>query len=233
MNTRCRTESGFTLLEIMLAILILGLVVAMVTVSLSGSIKAIDATMKQGELYYRAQVAMERISEDLSSAMLTGDREFIGEEGSGSGDQSVLLSFSSLAHLVLDREKDTPGLGRISYAVQADPRHTGHLLLLRSDVLQRPTEDGKETGEIEAYILADQLRSVTFTFFDYQGEEQESWDTTVPENDEEAAAERRLPAAVTCHLEFWIDVENERTITFQTTVLLPVGLIQPKPEEES
>ena len=65
--------------------------------------------MKQGELYYRAQVAMERISEDLTSALLTSDMEFIGEEGSGSGDQSALLSFSSMAHLVLDPENDEPG----------------------------------------------------------------------------------------------------------------------------
>ena len=224
-------ESGFTLLEIMLAVLILGLVVSMVTVSLSGSINAVDVTLKQGEVYYRAQVAMERISEDLASALLTGDMEFIGEEGSRSGDQSALLSFSSMAHLVLDPENDEPGLGRISYFVQADQDHNGHLLLLRSDVLRHPTEDGKEIGEVEAFILADRLRSVTFTFFDYQGEEQASWDTTVQSDDEEAKAERRLPAAVTCRLEFWIDVEKEQTLSFQTSVLLPTGLIQAKPEE--
>ncbi len=224
-------ESGFTLLEIMLAVLILGLVVSMVTVSLSGSINAIDITMKQGELYYRAQVAMERISEDLASALLTSDMEFIGEQGGGSGDQSTLLSFSSMAHLVLDPENDEPGLGRISYVVQADQDHNGHLLLLRSDVLQRPTEDGKGTNEVEAFILADRLRSVTLTFLDHLGEEQTSWDTTVPAGDDEAKAERRLPAAVTCRLEFWRDEEEEQTLSFQTTVLLPTGLIQAKPEE--
>ncbi|CAK8716136.1 General secretion pathway protein J [Candidatus Electrothrix laxa] len=227
MNAPSPKESGFTLLEIMLAVLILGLVVSMVTVSLSGSINAVDVTMKQGELYYRAQVAMERINEDLTSTLLTSDMEFIGEEGSG--DQSTLLSFSSMAHLVLNSEDDAPGLGRISYAVQADRDHDGHLLLLRSDVLQRPTEDGKETGEVEAFILADQLRSVTFTFLDYLGEEHASWDTTVLTDDEEA--ERRLPAAVTCHLEFWINEEEEQALSFQTTVLLPTGLIQVKPEE--
>ncbi len=224
-------ESGFTLLEIMMAVLILGLVVSMITVSLSGSINAIDVTIKQGELYYRAQVAMERISEDLTSALLTSDMEFIGGKGSESNDQSILLSFSSMGHLVLDPENDEPGLGRISYAVQADQDHDGHLLLLRSDVLQRPTEDGKGTSEVEAFILADRLRSVTFTFFDYLGEEQASWDTTVQEDDEEAKAKRRLPAAVTCRLEFWINEEEEQTLSLQTSVLLPAGLIQAKPEE--
>lgn len=233
MNSSCPEQAGFTLLEIMLAVLILGLVVAMVTVSLSGSINAVDATITQGELYYRAQVAMERINEDLSSALLTNDMEFIGQPGNGGGGQTVLLSFSSLAHLVLDPKNDRPGLGRINYAVQADPDQSGQLLLVRSDVLQLPTEDGKESGEVEAYILADRLRSAAFIFYDYQGEEQENWDTTVPEDDEEAAAKRRLPAAVQCRLEFWADMEEERIITFQTTILLPTGLIRPEPEDES
>ncbi|MCI5117263.1 MAG: hypothetical protein D3913_04755, partial [Candidatus Electrothrix sp. LOE1_4_5] len=71
-----------------------------------------------------------------------------------------------------------------------------------------------------------------------EGEGQESWDTTVDKGDEEAEeakAERRLPAAVTCRLEFWLDQddhEEERTLSFQTTVLLPTGLIQIEPEQE-
>ena len=225
-------DSGFTLLEIMLAISILGLVVAMVTVALSGSINAIDATLQQEEIFFQAQVAMERISEDLGSALLTSDREFIGQQGTSTDDQGILLSFSSLAHLIFDPEHDSPGLGRISYAVQADPNHEGHLLLLRSDVLQRPQEEGKAGTEVEAYILANRLYSVGFTYYDQEGEQLESWDTTVPEGDEEAAAERRLPAAVTCRLEFWQDKEEERTAVFETSILLPTGLIQARPEEE-
>ena len=231
MSLFCRKESGFTLLEIMLAVLILGLVVSMVTISLTGSIKAIDVTLQQGELSYRAQVALERISEDLTSALLTSDREFIGEQGNGSGDQTILLSFSSMAHLVFDSEIDQPGMARINYAVQPDRKHAGHLLLLRSDVLQRPTEDGQKSTEVEAFILADRLRSVMFTYIDHSGEEQENWNTTVQEGDEEAEAKRRLPAAVSCRLEFWMNEEEERTATFQTTILLPTGSIQEKSEE--
>jgi len=225
-------ESGFTLLEIMLAISILGLVVAMVTSSLSASIKAIDATIEQGKLAYQAQVAMERITEDLSSALLTNDWEFLGEEGSSNGDQGILLSFSSLAHLVFDPENDNPGVGRISYAVQTDQQHAGHLLLLRSDVLQRPKGDGNEDDEVEAFLLTDRLRSISFTYYDHLGESQKNWDTTAEEDNEEAKAQRRLPAAVSCQMEFWVDQEEQQTQTFQTTVFLPFGFIQAQPEED-
>jgi type II secretory pathway pseudopilin PulG len=224
---------GFTLLEIMLAMLVLGMVVAMISASLSGSVNVMDATMKQGDVYYQAQVAMERLSADLASALLTEDIEFIGGSSDDSGSQSILLSFASLGHLVLDPEKDQPGIGVISYAVQPDREHDGHFLLLRSDVLYRPQEENREPQETEAFILCDRLRSVTFSFLDAQGEEQEAWDTTVneEETEEEKETGRRLPAAVVCRLEFWVD--EEHSVPFQTTVLLPAGVIQPEPEEDA
>lgn len=228
--------SGFTLLEIMLAMLVLGMVVAMISASLSGSVNVMDATMKQGDVYYQAQVAMERLSADLASALLTEDIEFIGGGSGESGSQAILLSFASQGHLVFDPEKDQPGMGVISYAVQPDRKHDGQLLLLRSDVLYRPQEENRETQETEAFILCDRLRSVTFSFLDAQGEEQETWDTTVKdeeteEEEKEEEIERRLPAAVVCRLEFWID--EEHSVPFQTTFLLPAGVIQPEPEEDA
>ncbi len=226
-----RQASGFTLLEIMLSILILGMVVSMVSLSLSGSINVMDATMEQGDLYYRAQMTMERLSEDLTSALLTENTEFIGGQDD-TGDQANLLSFASMAHIVFDSENGQNGVGIIHYAVQPDKENDQHLLLLRSDDLYRPQEDkGGKTEETEAFLLCDHLRSVTFSFVDYNGEERESWNTTLKEGDEET--ERRLPVAVSCRLEFWLDVEEERTVIFQTTVILPVGLIQAEPEEDA
>uniref|UniRef100_UPI004056C4B1 PulJ/GspJ family protein n=1 Tax=Candidatus Electronema sp. TaxID=2698783 RepID=UPI004056C4B1 len=223
-------RAGFTLLEIMLAMLILGMVVAMVSVSLSGSIRVMEGAMDQGDVYYRAQVALERISEDLASAVLTEDINFVsGKEGGL--EQSRLLSFASLAHISFDPEKGLPGLGLISYALQPDKSSSRQLLLLRADSLHRPvSEEQKSGGETEAFLLADRLRSVKFTFLNRNGEEQDSWDTTVKEGEEEK--ERSLPAAVACRLEFWLDEEQDASVSFQTTALLPTGLIRPQPKED-
>jgi hypothetical protein len=90
----------------------------------------------------------------------------------------------------------------------------------------------KKSGqEVEAFLLAERLRSVKFTFRDQNGEEQESWDTTT--TDEDPTKKRRLPAAVSCRLEFWLDDEQETSISFQTTVLLPVGLIRPAEQDDA
>jgi len=199
----------------MLAMLVLGMVVSMVSLSLSGSIRAIDATSEQGEIYYRAQVAMERISEDLTSAVLPENVEFI-----------------SMAHLVFDSENGQPGMGIIGYAVRPDKNDEQQLVLLRSDVLYRPTEEQeKRDDDVEPFLLCDRLRAVRFSFIARNGEELEIWDTRAGEGDEEV--ERRLPAAVSCRLEFWINQDEETSITFETTVILPVGLIQPEIDQDA
>ncbi|MCW5200527.1 type II secretion system protein, partial [Desulfobulbus sp. F4] len=214
------SRAGFTLLEIMLAMLVLGLVVAMVSVSLSGSIRVVEGAMDQGEVYYRAQVALERISEDLTSAVLPDDADFVAKPGSSG--QNAVLTFASMAHLAFDPEEGRSSLGIVSYGVQPDKEHPRQLLLLRADTVHLPADEGKKSGEeVEALLLADKLRSVTFTYRNQNGEEQEIWDTAKEEGGEET--ERLLPTAVTCRLEFWLDEEQESSIAFQTTMLLPVS----------
>jgi prepilin-type N-terminal cleavage/methylation domain-containing protein len=222
-------DSGFTLLEIMLAALVLAMVVTMVSMSLSGSIRAIDATRAQGEIYYRAQVALERIADDLRTAVLPPDVDFVGNGGGDEGEEGVLLSFAGMSHIVFDPDNGQPGMGIIGYALQPDREDDGQLVLLRSDRLYRPGLDATpDRGEVEAFVLCDRLRSVGFSFLGPDGEAGENWDTRIKDGQEDAG--RHLPVAVTCRLEFWLDREAETSIVFETTVTLPVGLVQPAEE---
>ncbi len=233
-DSRLQGRAGFTLLEIMLAMLVLAMVVSMVSLSLSGSIRAIDATLDQGDVYYRAQVAMERISEDLASALLPADVEFIGAAGESDNGSAARLSFASLAHVVFNSDTDQPGLGLIGYSVRPDEEDEQQLLLLRTDVLYRPIADDQGTKaqntDVEAFLLTDRLRSVKFTFVDRNGEVLDNWNTRVDPDDKEA--ERWLPVAVSCRLEFWINQDEDTSVSFETTVILPVGMIQAETDQE-
>jgi len=225
-----KQQAGFTLLEIMLAIFILALIVSMVSVALSGSIKAIDATLDQGNIYYRAQVALERIREDLSSVVLSPDIEFIGGAHENDNGETELLSFASLAHIVFDPEHGRPGMAIIGYSLVPDRNNVQQLLLLRSDVGYLPGEDQRGDGkETEPFLLSDRLRSVRFTFVNKDGAAFERWNTSV---DEEEEQQSRLPAAVSCRLEFWLNQEEEISIVFETSVILPVGMIQAGGDQE-
>jgi type II secretory pathway pseudopilin PulG len=213
-----------TLLEIMLALLILGTVVTMVSITLSGSLNVLNSTRTRGEIYHRAQVALLRMSEDIGSAVLVADVDFVGTEEQIGGQDAHSLQFTSTAHVVFNREEDNPGIALISYIVQEDAENEGGLVLIRSDHLLATAGDGTDGGEIEGgLLLCDRLRSVKLSYFDEEGEELDTWTTEEDAFDNESV--RKLPVAVSIILEFWVDRENDVSIEFSTRVLLPVGLI--------
>lgn len=223
---------GFTLLEIMLATLILALVVSMITLSLSGSLRVVEATLDQGDLYYRAQVAMERIGQDLESAVLSADGEFIGQPVENGETRQTILHFMSMAHQVFDPKNGRQGMAVIEYQLMPDPENSDQLLLLRSDqvaVPQGKRADSRNTGK-NGFLLTDHLRSVVFTYFDARGEEHDSWDTRVEPDAsaDEKKRKHRLPAAIGCTLVYWLDAERKTDLRFQTRVVLPTGMISAK-----
>ena len=216
---------GLTLLEIMLAMLMLATVVTMVSLSISGSLRVIEATEKQGEVYYRAQIALQRISEDLSSALLVDGIEFSGNSQENDSGRGNLLEFTSTSHIIFDTENDHHGIALISYIVKPDNEKDNVFVLLRRDNLLRPSDTAEDfRGEdIDTFLLCDRLKSVKFTYINEAGEEQETW-ISLPEDitDDES---RKLPVSVKVALEFWLDDDEENSIEFTTAVLLPVGLL--------
>ena len=220
---------GFTLLEVMLASLILALVVSMITLSLSGSLNVMEATRDQGEVYYRAQVALERISDDLASAVLPDSVDFVARPAGEGETDTPLLRFVSTAHVIFDPLRDHSGLADMSYALRPDPEEPDTLVLLRSDRLlasARGQED--EEREAEYYLLADRLRAVRFFYINQDGEALDAWDTRADDGaaPEERDRLHRLPVAVRCELEFWLDREEGTSLPFQTLIELPAGRIR-------
>ena len=220
-------QQGMTLLEIMLALLILGTVVSMVSITLSGSLNILNATQDRGAIYHRAQVALLRISEDVSSAVLldgVNDPGFIGNDEETNGEGADSLQFTSTAHVVFNRKVDKPGIAVISYRVEEDEENEGELLLVRSDELLATTVSQNGGGIDEGgFLLCDKLRSVNFSYIDESGEELDDW--TTDQNALSKPSDRKLPVAVSCTLEFWVDQENDSSIEFTTSILLPAGLI--------
>lgn len=216
-------QRGMTLLEIMLALLILATVVTMVSITLSGSLNVLNATMDRGEIYHRAQVALLRISEDLASAVLDTEANFVGVDEEMDGQDADSLQFTSTAHVVFNRDEDIPGIALITYIVQEDQDRENGLVLIRSDKLLAMTDPQNDDAADDGFLLCDRLRSVNFRYVDEAGEEVDDW--TTAEDAFSAPSVRKLPVAVFITLAFWIDRKNDLSVEFSTGVLLPVGLI--------
>lgn len=225
MYTAGQGEVGMTLLEILLAMVMLATVVTMVSLSISGSLQVIEATEQQGEAYHRAQIALQRISEDLTSALLVDGIEFIGNNQENDSVRGNILEFTSTSHIIFDAENDHPGIALIAYILKPDKDRENAFVLLRRDNLLRPSDTSESFRDesIDAFLLCDRLRSVAFTYFDEAGEELERW-TSSPE-DIQDTDKRRLPVSVKVTLEFWLDDGEENSISFTTGILLPVGLL--------
>lgn len=238
-----KSNFGFTLLEVLLAMSVLGVVVAMLSLSLSGAIRVSEGTEQDEEIYAMAQTAMQRITEDLSAAFVSRDAPFLGENVMEGGYRADKLQFCSLAHLVFNPEKQKFGLAQIGYRLERVQDTEDSYRLLRSDQLLLPGDAMQQALEAApAFILADRLRSMQLTYFDDQGQEFDNWQsqgeeqqgTEKPEHTEQAektaraeetGARGKLPAAVHCILEFWLDQEQETTQIFSTRIILPVGAI--------
>ena len=216
-----QNNRGFTLLEILLAFLIFAILFTVIFASYSGSFKTIDMTESRMEIYRKAAIAMERMSEDLQASYISnppsnsfgepaGYTRFLGEDKEINGKDADSLSFFSRIGPLFD---DGIGMSTgqlISYdVIQGDEED--ELILLRSE----QPEFIETVERSEGLTLCDGLQAVTFTYFNDDGDLYDSWDS-----DSEDSAQV-LPRRVSISLEF-LNYENpDAPLTFMTSIALP------------
>ncbi len=227
---RSRSHSyGFTLVEVLLAIFITSIVLSIIYVSYTGSLRVINSSEKQTEIYRKARIALERMVEDLESVYLAVPEQVSMDSGWDfllKGEKKELaerradtLSFVSRSHISFSDDKPAYVKTEILYDV-TERSEDGPLVLTRSD---RPTLY-KHQGEIsERYDLCEGLEAVTFSYRDKEGEVYEAWDPTGYELSDKPLDER-LPALVTINLSFKNELDPEEPMTFSTSVVLPAGV---------
>ncbi len=225
------TDKGFTLLEVLLAVTVLGVVAAMLSLSLGGTLRVVAATEQQEAAHHQAHTALRRLTADLASAVQAGEIAFTGQVGvdgaggaDGDAEAGELLRFVSLAHLVFNPAAQRSNEAMIAYRVVPDADDRRRLKLLRADTVVLPGIDAEAAQDDEIpFLLADNLRAVRLAYLDREGREYDGWDSEQEAADQ--AEPRPLPAAVRCTLEFWLDADSETFQAFTTAVLVPAGLI--------
>ena len=213
---------GFTLLEILIAITIFALILAVLYPSYTGTFTNIEAAESQSAIYHMARIALERITDDLQSAYLVTKKEgeneedeadqtpgFLGQDLTIEARDADSLQFTSEEHLIF-AEDDRKGRGRIAYSVKETE---AYLYIYRSDTLE--LENQKE--EEEGFILCDRLHSLNITYKDENGETYDYWDSS----DEQF--KNKLPTLISLQLSFINEFDPESPIRFITSVSLPLA----------
>ena len=215
------SNSGFTLVEILIAIFILGLVMATVYVSYSGILKTSHQLEEEGNIYKMARMSMDRMIKDLSAMQTSaGSFDFRAEKKTLSNREFYSLSFWSASHLAFGENEGEGRPASISYYVQEDEGGDS-FSLWRSDLSGAKPSPGKnQSGGI---VICKNIDSWSLRFYDSTGTELESWDYSSPSYDQQG----KSPRAVKIELSLVNLNDKEKPYKFMSNVFLPVKNYSP------
>jgi general secretion pathway protein J len=216
--TTLLSKGGFTLIEILIAIFIFSIVVTTIFGSFNFVFGKIDVIEEGMDAYEMAKDSLDRMTVDLESLFILqppaykipgGDDtedpfRFVGDITSVGGEDVGKLRFTALAHIPLDRQP-RDGVAEITYYVTVD--EDGSKILRRSDRLDFTEPPSDLSGDP---ILCDNLKNLTFTYIDTEGDEMDTW------NSDSADVDYATPRAIKIKLEIG---NEENFLTFETTVL--------------
>ena len=215
MLRRLRTEGGFTLFEVMVAVAILAGITATVFVIFRQSAEIQQAVKEDSELASMGRIALARMEREVGQAFLSDARKsrpagmsdnvndtfetlFIGEDS----DPIDTVDFTTRSHRKLYRDSKECSLTEIGYYEEPDRESRFFKLMHREE----DRIDGEPTEGGEVLVLARSVKKLNFRYFDDQKNEWlEDWDTTGPDQ------LNRLPRSVEITLQI-VDTEgDERT----------------------
>ena len=114
----CRSSArGFTLLEIMIAIFILGVVLTTIYAAYTGTLRVIKDIEDESLIYKMARTTLDRMTRDLTSLQRFDGKFFLRSERKGIGvSEFGFLTFWSASHLVFERDEQSGAPASISTA---------------------------------------------------------------------------------------------------------------------
>ncbi len=229
-------QKGFTLLEVLIAVAILGVIMTLIWSSSSQSFKAKERTEQRDAVFQNGRVVLRKISDDLAVAFLS---KKVAGEGTGAGsEQAALLSgtktffigddqgaqdslkFTSLSHMRLYKQAKECDQVKISYEVVPSDEPGVYNLIRRADPWLDNTTDVKG----KPLVLVEGIREFNLEYYHPTKREwMKAW------NSEMVDWSMKLPMAVKIGIAFPDPDDEDAEITLSTAVTLalwenPIGL---------
>lgn len=207
-------RSGFTLLEILIAIAILALVVSSLYGAYSGTLETTEMVESARDVDQAARLALMQMVDDFSSLYYKkaeGENEnspFRFQGGmDAESERGTVVEFASTAHLGFDGSFPNLRINRVSYVLEKQEDNQQYYRLVRMEL---PFVDLSGEREETAVELADTVESLTLTYLNEDGETLSQWDSKA----EETAG--LLPRLVHIRLQ----LAGEKSRVFATTVAI-------------
>ncbi len=216
-------ERGFTLIEILIAVFILGIVLTPVYVSYTGTFRIIADTKTDAELYGMARAALGRMIRDMRAVSpWRGSFFFVAKPYILQNQAFTSLAFRSVAHVAFGKNEPAAGVALIEYTVEEGGEGKGFALYRSDSLSQDLGEDGPSPRK---YLLCDRIASLAYVFYDDKGGGYERWDSGGGEEKQK----KKVPAIVEIRMSLTSDkkpkgdVRNpDYSYPFMTRVYIPV-----------
>ena len=213
---------GFTLMEILLAFLILGIVITTILASFNAVFSTTDTLNNSSRYYDMAKNCLNRMTLDLGALYITqpplykppdmddppDPYRIVGSINEIGGTSFAAIRFASTAHIPLNKSVRR-GVAEIVYYVQV--KDDGQQVLRRGDHLYPYPPFEENNGDP---ILSEHVKSLAFTYYDSEGSEFEEWNSDV---DDYGYA---TPTAIGIQLEIG---DESASYNFETTIRLPMN----------
>ena len=206
---------GFTLLEVLIAIFIVGIALTTIYAAYSGTLTVIKELDDDSRAYQMARITLDRMSRDLSSLQRFGDVFVLQSERSRIGNNEFgSLAFWSAAHLTFEEDGPSGLPASIAYFVKEGKG--GGFSLWRNDVAgAKPSIEWKTD---KGLIICQSLQGINLKFYDEGGRDYDSWDTAYSSESQKG----KPPALVQIELILTNARDAEKPYKFVTRVFLPV-----------
>ncbi|HSL41032.1 MAG TPA: prepilin-type N-terminal cleavage/methylation domain-containing protein [Desulforhopalus sp.] len=227
-NRHSRGQRGFTLVEVLIAVVVFAVVIGAVYGSHQATFRVVHGSLRQLADGVGGRAALERLGEDLQ-ALVPGPAGYLrGEEESLAGGRAHRIAFVSTAHLPLRRDDFPYGNSLIEYWLEIDEKSGLQNLYRRASALL-PGEGSSTLSAGKSYLLCSGLREFRLSYSDAQGGSHDNWQSRAGDIAEAEDAGREpalLPRLITIELHFPDQRQAEGSLVL-TTAVAPLPAVLP------
>jgi type II secretory pathway pseudopilin PulG len=218
-----KTQGGFTLVELLLALLMFALIAGTIFASFAAIADGVEKGRQSGEVYRVARGAIQRLMQEIGAAFqlqvqcLEDAPNYIceplkGESAEVEGRPRDRLMFLTIPYRRFPEGTASNEICNVCYSIAENPHRVPALFRYEDCALDKQERDrcGEKQGPLE---LTDMVVGLDITYYDAEAEPHDTW----PTDD----AKGTLPCRV--HVALTLRHPQGHEQVFTTTIVLPMG----------